>query len=337
MTGAPALFARNLEQTAEWCRAAGYSGSWAAKMRRAVLAGREPELPPGLATIAREGLPWLSSRVLTAAPAEDGALKLLLAMQDGETLEAVRLPGAQRGSACLSTQIGCAMACRFCASGLNGVRRNLSAQELVEQIAWLRRHGPVTRLVLMGSGEPSQNLRAVVDALSVLKAEGEIGPRHVLISTVGPVSAITRITATGLRITLALSLHALDRGLRGALIPTQAEVDPLELLAAADAHDAATGRAYQVEYVMLGGVNDSAAQARDLAAALHGRRAHLSLIPWNTVAEQPFRAPSAKNSETFLRILREAGVSAVLRRTVGGTANAACGQLRNAHLRIPCV
>lgn len=336
MIGNPALFARSLEETAAWCREQGYSETWAAKMRRAVLAGNEPELPSRLAEAAAIELPWLQSRVLTSAPAADGAVKLLLRLTDGETIEAVRLPGVQRGSACLSTQIGCAMACRFCASGLEGVRRNLSAQELVEQIAWLRRHGSVTRLVLMGSGEPTQNLRAIVEALAVLKEEGGIGPRHVLISTVGPVSAITRVTATGLKLTLALSLHALDRGLRGDLIPTQREVEPLELLAAADAHEAVTGRPYQVEYVLLGGVNDSHEQAHALAAALRGRRAHVSLIPWNTVAEQAFVAPDAARAQRFLNLLREAGISAVLRRTVGATENAACGQLRIAHQRLSC-
>lgn len=333
---AVALFARDRAETAAWCRAHGYSERWAATMRRAVLAGREPELPAGLAAAARVGLPWLASRADASEPAADGAVKLLLRLTDGETIEAVRLPGARRGSACLSTQVGCAMACRFCASGLNGVRRNVTAQELLEQVAWLRRHGPVERLVLMGSGEPTQNLHAVMAAIAVLKEEGGIGPRHVLISTVGPAAAIARITATGLKLTLAVSLHALDRGLRGALIPTQRAVEPLDLLAAADAHAAATGRPYQVEYVLLGGVNDAPSQAQDLAAALRGRRAHVSLIPWNPVVEQPFASPTESARDVFLAILRAHGVSAVLRRTVGGEAHAACGQLRIADQRFAC-
>ncbi len=336
MTVGTALFARSLEATAAWCREQGYSARWAAVMRRAVLAGREPELPAGLAAAARAELPWLGSVVTARSPAEDGSEKLLLRFTDGESVEAVRLPGARRGSACLSTQVGCAMACRFCASGLFGVNRNLAAHELLEQVAWLRRSGSVERLVLMGSGEPTQNLRAVVEMLAVMKAEGGIGPRHTLISTVGPEAAIRRVTATGLKLTLALSLHALDRGLRGELIPTQREVEPLALLAAADEHTTATGRPYQVEYVLLGGVNDAPSQAHALATALRGRRAHLSLIPWNAVAEQSFAAPDEESSKRFLHFLREAGVSAVLRRTVGGAAQAACGQLRVAHKRLSC-
>ena len=276
---------------------------------------------------------WNSSIVTARLPSADGAEKCLIRLADGETVEAVRLPGTVHGSACLSSQVGCAMACRFCASGLNGVRRSLAVHELLEQIALLRQGGPVSRLVFMGSGEPTQNLPAIVSALGVLKEEGGIGPRHVLLSTVGPAAAIARVTATGLKLTLALSLHALDRGLRAELIPTQAQVDPFDLLTAADAHAVATRRPYQVEYVLLGGVNDSAAQAADLATALRGRRAHVSLIPWNPVAEQAFAPPAPGVGDTFLATLRAAGVSAVLRRTVGGEAHAACGQLRIAHAR----
>jgi 23S rRNA (adenine2503-C2)-methyltransferase len=328
-----ALFEHDFAQTGEVCRELGFSPRWAGPLRRAVLAGREPELPQRLLAVLHERVSLIASQAAVRTSTPDGAEKFLIRLADGNTVEAVRLPGAVRGSACLSTQVGCAMACRFCASGLEGARRNLAAHEILEQVALLRRSGPVERLVLMGGGEPTQNLGAVVAALDVLKVEGGIGPRHVLLSTVGPPAAIARVTATGLKLTLAVSLHALDRGLRGELIPTQARVEPLDLLVAADAHFAATRRPYQVEYVLLGGVNDSAAQARDLVAALHGRRAHVSLIPWNPVAEQPFAPPAPDAAADFLAILRAAGVSAVLRRTVGSEANAACGQLRIAHAR----
>lgn len=331
------LFARNLAQTEEMCVAAGYAPRWAGIWRRAVLAGLEAELPPRLAAVLQEQAVEISSQVVARAAAADGAEKCLIRFADGETVESVRLPGTVNGSACLSSQVGCAMACRFCASGLNGVRRNLAAHELLEQVALLRRSGPVSRLVFMGSGEPTQNLDAIVRALGVLKEEGGIGPRHVLLSTVGPAAAITRVTATGLKLTLALSLHALDRALRASLIPTQARVEPLDLLAVADAHAAATRRPYQVEYVLLGGVNDSAAQAAELAEALRGRRAHVSLIPWNPVAEQNFAPPAPGTGEAFLAVLRAAGVSAVLRRTVGGAAHAACGQLRISQARVATV
>lgn len=334
MTKPLALFAHSRAATGDLCCELGYSARWAGPLRRSLLAGREPELPAGLASALSERLTWFSLEIAATSAAPDGAVKHLLRLADGETVEAVRLPGAARGSACLSTQVGCAMACRFCASGLHGVRRSLAAHELLEQVALLRRDGPVERLVLMGSGEPTQNLRAVGEALAVLRDEGGIGPRHVLLSTVGPAAAIARVTATGIKVTLALSLHALERELRGELIPTQRGVEPLELLAAADAHAAATRRPYQVEWVLLGGVNDSAAQAAELAAALRGRRAHVSLIPWNPVAGQPFAPPSPSAASDFLAVLRAAGVSAALRRTVGAVAHAACGQLRIAALAV---
>ncbi len=331
MSAPTPLFSLTRDALAAVCVELGYAPRWADRLRRATLHGVDPQLPPRLAAALAERVVPSSITVLADEVCDDGAHKHLLRLHDGETLEAVRLPGAQAGSACLSTQVGCAMACRFCASGLLGVRRNVTAAELLEQVVLLRRTGPVTRLVLMGSGEPTQNLVAVAAALAILRDEGSLGPRHVLLSSVGPVSAIERVTASGLRVTLALSLHALDRDLRGALIPSQAHVEPRDLLAAADAHAAATGRPYQLEYVLLGGLTDSAAQAAELAQALAGRRTHVSLIPWNHVAGQPFDAPDPRDSQAFLTTLRAAGLSASLRRTVGGASSAACGQLRVAH------
>jgi 23S rRNA (adenine2503-C2)-methyltransferase len=314
----------------------GFASVWAARLRRALLAGKlpseagKPSMPVPIRLIAElEGdFDWLSLRETAQSKASDGAVKHLLALADGEAVEAVRLPGSKTPSACLSSQVGCAVGCRFCASGLDGVKRNLEAHELLEQLACLRRAGAVRRLVFMGSGEPTHNLRAVDTALDVLANEGGIGPRHVLISTVGPASAIERIGALGRKITLAVSLHALDQSLRADLIPSQSQVDPVSLLQAADAYAAASGRPYQVEYVLLGGRNDSLEQATALAAALQGRRAHVSLIPWNAVDEVDYASPAAGAAEAFRDVLRGAGISVVLRRTLGGSADAACGQLR---------
>ncbi|RMH03054.1 MAG: radical SAM protein [Planctomycetota bacterium] len=318
--------------------AAGASPRHAARLRRRLLAGGDPARDPhpgfALPRRARERLEerfvWTSLRSERRLPAPDGSEKHLLRLADGEAIEAVRLPGAFTASACLSTQVGCAMACRFCASGLDGVRRNLTAHEILEQVAVLRRFGPVRRLVFMGAGEPGRNLGAIAAALPVLRDEGDLGPRYVLVSTVGPPATIDRMAAIGLKFTLALSLHSLDRDLRGELIPTQRGVEPLDLLAAADRYRAATGRSYQVEYVLLGGVNDSRADARELARAMRGRRGHLSLIAWNPVPGLPFARPSQAAVRAFLEVLHEEGASVSLRRTVGEAATAACGQLRAA-------
>lgn len=323
-------------EAADELAARGFAPIWAARLRRALLAGREPSqaasrgtaLPTRLIAELEQDFQWLSLQEVTQSRADDGAVKHLLQLQDGDAVEAVRLPGTAAPSACLSSQIGCAVGCRFCASGLEGVKRNLRAFELLEQVAWLRRSGPVRRLVFMGAGEPTHNLREVESALEVLATEGEIGPRHVLLSTVGPVSAIERVAQLGRKLTLALSLHALEQDLRAELIPSQAHVQPRDLLDAADRYAAASGRPYQVEYVLLGGVNDGDQQAIDLARALQGRRAHVSLIPWNAVDEVGFASPQPGASEAFRDRLREQGVSVALRRTLGSSADAACGQLR---------
>lgn len=315
----------------------GASAIHAGALRRVLLAGGRVEhaarrgrtLPAHLLTALEERYCWTSLREIARHPCADGAVKHLFALADEQRIEAVALPGSGAPSACLSIQVGCAVGCRFCASGLDGVERNLHAHEILEQVAWLRRHRPVRRLVFMGSGEPTHNLRALDQALRVLAAEGEIGARHVMVSTVGPPAAVDRLSALGRRLTLALSLHALDQDLRGALIPTQAAVDPRQLLDAADRHAAVSGRPYQVEWVLLGGLNDGPTVAADLAQALSGRRAHLSLIPWNPVMEcSEYRAPSPRDAEAFLAVIQAAGVSARLRRTLGGDQDAACGQLR---------
>lgn len=309
------------------------------RLRRLLLAGWDPQggpppvrrdrpLPARLLERLEEEVRWSSCRTLSAHASADGAHKLLIGLEDGERIEAVRLPGGRRGSGCISSQVGCAMACRFCASGLDGVVRNLAGYELLEQVALLRRTGPVERLVLMGAGEPARNPRALAAALPVLRDEAGIGPYHQLISTVGPVSAIERLAALDLPFTLALSLHAVDPQVRAALIPTQASTDPRALLDAADAYAAKTGRAYQVEWVLLGGINDRAQDARALADALRGRRAHVSLISWNAVDGLEFAAPTPEHAAEFLAVLRAAGCSAVLRRTLGQESDAACGQLR---------
>jgi len=326
----------SLAEAGEAVESCGGSPAHAGRIRRRLLLGGMPgeeangafAIPRALLERMEERYAWLSLECLRAVPAPDGSEKHLLRLADGETVEAVRLPGSDAPSACLSIQVGCGVACRFCASGLEGVRRNLAGHEVLEQVALLRRFGPVKRLVFMGAGEPTHNLPALEESLAVLQAEGELGNRHVLVSTVGPAGAIDRLRQMGRRFTLAVSLHSLDREVRGGLIPTQPQVEPLELLAAADRFQAATGRFYQVEYVLLGGVNDSRADARELARALKGRRAHASLIGWNPVPGMAFEPPTPETVRAFLEVLREEGVSCTLRRTVGAEATAACGQLR---------
>lgn len=329
----------------------GAAAAHAGRIRRTLLAGHtladSPGISPRIVAALLERFDELSCVSTERVEAPDGSTKHLIRLADGRFIEAVALPGfalapfapgeervIERAnvapSACLSSQVGCAMACRFCASGLAGVERNLAAHELIEQVALLRRYQPVRRLVFMGSGEPTQNLAALGEALEVFRNEGDLGPRNVLVSTVGPPSAIDRLTAMGRKFTLAVSLHSATLAGRASLIPTQKRVDPAELLAAADRFRTATSRAYQVEYVLLGGENDSDADAVALAGLMRDRRALLSLIRWNAVAGTGFETPELAQTYRFLQILHDAGISARLRRTVGTESTAACGQLRGA-------
>lgn len=336
MSGRVPFLSLGLEAAGELLAECGASPRHALRLRRSLLRGHDPAdaSQPGFAISEaalrrlEERVDWLTLASVRHESAPDGSEKHLLRLHDGETVEAVRLPGSDAPSACLSSQVGCGIGCRFCASGLDGVRRNLAAHEILEQVALLRRHGPVARLVFMGAGEPTHNIPALAAALPVLRDQADIGPRYVLLSTVGPPAAIDRLAGIGLKFTLAVSLHSLDADVRADLIPTQTCVEPRELLEAADRYQARTRRAYQVEYVLLQGVNDSRADAREMARALRGRRAHLSLIPWNPVAGMPFETPAQDRVRAFLEVLHDEEVSCTLRRTVGAEAHAACGQLR---------
>jgi len=301
-----------------------FSGELAASMspRRGI------ELPGNWYKTISTNYAWMSLKVEQEHETQDGARKFLLRLADDNLVEMVFLPGFRKSSVCISTQVGCAMACKFCASGLEGVVRNLTAHEILEQVVIARQHAPVSNLVLMGSGEPTQNMQAIVAAVQVLRHEAGIGPRHIMLSTVGPPSAIDSLRKLGMKFTLALSLHAVDKELRGQLIPTQANVNPIDLLDAADRFSKHNNRHYQVEVVLLDGVNDSVAQACELAQTLQGRRAHVSLIPWNQVAGMEYAAPTTAAVEQFYYSLKQAGISVALRNSAGGASNAACGQLR---------
>lgn len=342
-----AFLSLTVDEAAAEAAALGYADKHARRLRRTLLAGADPMTDEAVPARLREAFAtrfdWLQTTVTATSPSSDGACKLLLRLADGRTVETVRLPGAGTppglepglrppraavASACISSQVGCAMACRFCASGLDKVARNLTAAELLEQVVHLRRLGSVERLVFMGSGEPTQNLGAVARLIEVMRDEGGLGPRHIIVSTVGPASAIDRLAALGLKFTLALSLHSARAEVRASLIPTQTKADPVSLLDAADRFAAATGRPYQVELVLLGGINDGPDEEAALAALLRGRRCHLSVIRWNRVEGMAFDTTPWPRANDLVRSLRAAGVSATLRRTVGQHADGACGQLR---------
>jgi 23S rRNA (adenine2503-C2)-methyltransferase len=262
--------------------------------------------------------------------APDGTVKLLLRLADGETIEVVRMPGSSGATACISTQVGCPMACVFCASGLDGLVRNLRAHEIVEQVLHARSLGALTRIVVMGIGEPTLNLDALLAALDTITAADGIGlsARRITVSTVGLPDRIRKLAAVEKPYTLAISLHAPNDALRHRLIPTSSKVTLAQLLHAAKQYFDKSGREVTFEYVLLGGVNDRLDHARELAQRLRGVRATVNLIPYNPVEGLPYQRPLETNVRAFREALRRAGIVATVRWSKGLEADAACGQLR---------
>lgn len=276
-----------------------------------------------------------SARLALASRSDDGTTKALLELRDGRTIETVIIPEGDRNTLCVSTQVGCGVRCAFCASGMLGVVRNLTAGEMVEQFLWAREHlaaerQRLTNLVLMGGGEPLNNFDEVKAFLAVLNdARGlGFGARRITLSTIGIPAKIDRLEELGKQINLAISLHAPDEALRGRLIPGLDRVPLADVIAAARRYFERTGREVTFEYVVLKDVNDSNEHARELAAKLRGIRGSVNLIPLNPVAALAFERPSDERVDAMARALESAGIRTTIRRSRGRDIDAACGQLR---------
>jgi len=273
---------------------------------------------------------------------DDGdTTKLLLNLTDGTPVETVliqypssKINGHPRSTICVSTQVGCAMGCVFCATGQMGFERNIKAEEIVAQVIHfaqlLEKHGQhVTNLVFMGMGEPLANYDETIRAVRLLThARGfGIGQRNITISTIGIISGIDRLADEDLQIGLAISLHAPNDKLRQKLVPTAGPHSVEDLIAAGKRYFKKTGRRVTFEYALIAGVNDSAEIARELALLLDGNGSHVNLIPINPTAGN-FQRPSQRNVLEFERILHNAGVNCTIRLEKGSEISAACGQLR---------
>lgn len=263
--------------------------------------------------------------------ARDGTVKGLLRLADGESVEAVLLPHKYGWSVCVSTQVGCAMGCHFCASGIGGRKRNLSAGEILDQVAWAASVAPgrVSRVDLMGIGEPLDNYRETVRFLRLVHEPSGMGLsyRHLTVSTSGLVPAILRLAEEGLPVTLAVSLHAPDDALRERLMPVNRAYPLAKLLPACEAYWERTGRRVTFEYLLIEDVNDSTVLAERLADQLTFP-AHVNVIPWNPVPEHPFRPSPPRQVEAFCDALLNRGIPCTVRRELGQEIQAACGQLR---------
>lgn len=296
-------------------------------------------LPKALRARLEQQAVLARTTLLDERVARDGTRKLLLALADGARIECVWIPGGQRNTACLSTQVGCPVGCRFCASGLDGLERNLTAGEIVEQALWVRRlvsngrsaGAPrLSNIVIMGMGEPLANYRALVGALRILNAPWGLGlgARRITVSTIGLPQQIRRLAGDGLPVNLALSLHATDNALRRELIPWAERVPLAAVLDACAYYFRQTGREVTLEYVLLAGVNMRPQHADRLAAIARQLRANVNLLRYNPVPGLPFERPTAAAAYAFEQRLRARGVNVHLRRSRGAEVAAACGQLR---------
>lgn len=304
--------------------------------RRLVAAGRTPtrfdfdkqglRLSPDEETLLQR---WLAAGLVTRVDketrAKDGTVKLLLALRDGKKVETVAMP---IGACCVSTQVGCAVGCRFCASGLFGVERHLAVDEIVEQVVHARRHMRIDRIVFMGMGEPSHNLDNVMAAVARIHEEALISPKRQTFSTVGGVKPLARMREFAVKPCLALSLHSANEQRRRELLP-RAHKDPLpEIVAAADAYAQDVGTPIQFEWTMLAGINDSDQDVDELCALLQGVRGYVNFIVYNPVDGLPFRAPARERIVAMVRAVKARGILATIRDSSGPDAEAACGQLR---------
>jgi 23S rRNA (adenine2503-C2)-methyltransferase len=306
------------------------------KAWREQLAKREQDLERGSDRLhGGSGLIGRSSE-LQRSVARDGTTKLLLATADGLSLETVGIPADDRLTVCVSSQVGCPMACLFCATGKQGLQRSLAVHEIVDQVLSVREvmDQRPSHVVFMGMGEPLLNVEAVLGAVQSLCRDLGMAQRQITISTVGMPGALPQLAERALAVlgraqfTLAVSLHAPDQALREKLIPT-ARAYPIEtLLEDCRRYVAITGRRVSFEYILLGGVNDQPRHADALAQRLRGFQSHVNLIAYNPIEEEEFQRPSPQRVQAFKAVLERRHVAVSVRASRGLDADAACGQLR---------
>ena len=295
-------------------------------------------LPVSFKTKLDESYGTGRSQVKKISRSKDGTFKLLLQPAYGELVETVGMPYEGRFSCCVSTQVGCPIGCAFCATGMSGFKRNLSAGEIVDQVLTagevavkeklLGQEDRVSHVDFMGMGEPLLNYDATLAAVHLLNTELRIGMRNITVSTIGYVPGIYRLARENLQLTLAVSLHAADEALRRKLVPGITRYTLQEITDACKHYFRETGRRVTFEYCLLKGVNDGQADAVRLSVMLQGLNCHVNLIPFNSVRGSGFCQPETSRVTAFRRMLEESGVTVTQREQRGEGIEAACGQLR---------
>lgn len=335
----------SIDELATRLTAEGFKAGHAPRVLRSCYAGGDLAalrgLPHGLTPWLRATFSVSPADLAVRQAAADGTVKLLLRLTDGRTVESVLMPDfrADRAAGCLSSQVGCAMGCDFCATTKTGFERNLTAGEIVAQFIALRREAAaggrkLQTIVFMGMGEPLLNYAAVIEAVRRIadNSLGGLGWRQITVSTVGIVPGIDALTDEGLNVHLAVSLHAPDDATRAQLLPMGRRFPIADILAAADRFQASRGRPVTIQYCLLAGVNDSPDHARTLAAVLGGRRMHVNLLRYNptglSLRGVTYAPSSDETAEAFAGVLHAHKVVAHFRRSRGPDIDAACGQLR---------
>ena len=266
----------------------------------------------------------------------DGTNKFLFELQDGHVVESVLMKYKHGNSVCISSQVGCRMGCRFCASTLDGLARNLRPSEMLGQIYQIQKISGerVSNIVVMGTGEPMDNYDNFVKFVRMLSDENglNISQRNITVSTCGIVPNMRRLAEEKLQITLALSLHGSTQDKRKVLMPIANKYELSEVLEACDYYFEQTGRRITFEYSLVHGVNDKEEDARELISILKPRNCHLNLIPVNPIKERDFEKPSKKAAENFKNGLERSGINVTIRREMGSDIDGACGQLRRRYV-----
>ena len=292
--------------------------------------GRRP-LDSFMPAAVREALPDIEAQLkaLTTLreqhPGEDGSARLLVGLQDGQSVESVLLP---RDGLCVSTQVGCAVGCVFCMTGREGLVRQVGSAEIVAQVALARTLRPVKKVVFMGMGEPSHNLDQVLEAIDLLGTAGNIAHKNLVFSTVGDERVFERLPQQQVKPALALSLHTTKADLRAELLPRAPRFDPQDLVEAGERYARATGYPIQYQWTLIEGVNDGPEELDGIVRLLSGKYALMNMIPFNSVPDLPYQRPSWERAAEIARTLHRRGILTKLRQSAGQDVDGGCGQLR---------
>jgi 23S rRNA (adenine2503-C2)-methyltransferase len=284
----------------------------------------------------RQALPQLSEslsdllRLQSTHTAEDGSVRWLLSLQDGQTIETVGLP---REGVCVSSQVGCAVGCVFCMTGKDGLIRQVGSAEIVAQVAFARLHRAVKKVVFMGMGEPAHNLDNVMAAIDVLGSVGNIGHKSLVFSTVGDPRVFEQLPLGLVKPALAVSLHTTRAELRAELLPRAPKMSPEALVEAAERYAQQTGYPIQYQWTLLDGVNDTQEEIEGIVRLLKGKYALMNMIPYNSVDDLPYKRPSWERAAEIARTLHRRGILTKLRNSAGQDVEGGCGQLRARQLQ----